>query len=684
MEQQYIQKSRLFRESYLPGGVVKLRNDSYAMVVGTRNNPQALQNVDETQLFDVINRFLLEWQDLIGGEVDEMLKYALSSRTLLVHCPSDVYISPYPLLLQCAKCKILDFYQTGISEEKLLSEIKKRSRKSGGRSLIQCKNPACNGHMVQLPYLSVHRCGSLSPINLPFQALRVKNITFADQGGSFFGSAFGNYDTGEKIATALSMPCSPCTHRHPEGIDLSQRGTPITSGESFFPHAVQYISLNKDTGRLISDICAQIQSNSSINGLGIDLAEGIVAGLLGVIPQDSLREMFTKMLYNGSADNTSVEEIEEKIRLKQQAYNAYYDLAKTDPLMQEILASVEKDLADLHQKLKTAKGVFKEIRTYIENDELINAIANERRTQESVFFRGAFKEFTIKDRLLDEKNPETKEIVTQNWDDLKSKYGVADVVHISNLNVVLSTIGYTREKRYPYSESESVTPVILKAFEDRTDQNLRGKAIVYAMSAETEGLLIRLDPRKILKWCHEEFNWPLPSDSLLTDRIAAHAHLLKTCPALICSPTEVYRETKFLDIKQSAPFHLLHTISHCLLSTAKRHSGYDEKSLTEYLLPMDLSFLIYVTSVQNYTAGGLLTLFKHYLLPWFDDASNFAFHCVFDPICSDQGSSCSGCVQTVLGCETFNFGLSRSYLFGGEVKNEDRSLNIIKGYWNGK
>lgn len=40
---------------------------------------------------------------------------------------------------------------------------------------------------------------------------------------------------------------------------------------------------------------------------------------------------------------------------------------------------------------------------------------------------------------------------------------------------------------------------------------------------------------------------------------------------------------------------------------------------------LDFSFVVYVTSVQNYTAGGFCGLFKHYLLPWFENASNFAF-----------------------------------------------------------
>lgn len=64
------------------------------------------------------------------------------------------------------------------------------------------------------------------------------------------------------------------------------------------------------------------------------------------------------------------------------------------------------------------------------------------------------------------------------------------------------------------------------------------------------------------------------------------------------------------------------------------------------MLPMDLSFLLYISSVQDYTAGGMLTLFRHYLQSWFDDASMYAFSCPFDPVCTDSGGACSGCVVT--------------------------------------
>jgi hypothetical protein len=247
------------------------------------------------------------------------------------------------------------------------------------------------------------------------------------------------------------------------------------------------------------------------------------------------------------------------------------------------------------------------------------------------------------------------------------------------LLVVLSTIGFTRERRGP-NQDQSITPVRLNGFEDSNEVSLRGKYIFYAMSAKTEALLIRLDPMKVLNWCVEN-GWEDPGETIKGDPKLSHAYLLTHSPALTLSPGEVSKQTRGRPPRENAPFHLLHSICHSLMATARRHTGYDTNSLMEYLLPCDLSFLVYVTSVQNYTSGGLLSLFKHYLQLWFDDASIYAFNCAFDPICSDSGASCSGCLQTVIGCETFNHDISRAYLHGGNIDRE-QSFTIETGFWN--
>ncbi len=681
MDNEFIPKTRLFRENYLPGGIVKLRNGAYAQVRGTRNSAIDLGGIDLAQLLDVIRGYLSDWEGLNGAETDAGLRDAIDRRTLTVQCPSEIYLSPFPFVLQCTTCKVIDFYQGGRNEDQVVSDAGRRIRRVHGRDRVSCKVPGCGGSMVQVPYLSVHRCGSVSGINLPFQVLRAANVDFNDRGGSFFGSSFSNHDTGERISTALSMPCQSCRVQYPTLGELIQRGTTILNGEAFFAHNVQYISLPAESGKLVSEVCSHFQATGPLAGLSADLAEGIVSGLLGLVPSTVLRQQFSDLLSQGGADPGKVADLEKRLSVKRTALEKYQGLLDDDEFGQSMLESIKKEIAEQEESLAAARGVFRDVRRFIGNPALLKDLASERRVQETVFFRGGFREFSMADRLAKEAAPEVREDMAHQWQTLQGRYCVDQVSHIADLNVVLAALGYTRERRQPNTDLTDVAPVVLRPFEDRVDDSLRGRALAYAMSAETEGLWIRFDPRKILTWCQKEFGWALPDRNLLTDRTAAHAFLLENCPPLRLSPAAALRETALHPPGVAAPFHLIHTISHCLLSSAKRHTGYDEMSLAEYLLPMDLSFLVYVTSTQNYTAGGLYTLFKHYLLPWFDDASNFGFQCVFDPVCSDSGASCSGCVQRVLGCETFNRGLSRAYLFGGQVIEDHRTFTIQTGFW---
>lgn len=682
MDQEFIPKSRLFRESYLPGGVVKLRNGSYAQVRGARNSSLDLGGIDTIQLLDVIRGYVAEWESMSGAQTDSALRDAIDRKSLTVQCPSEIYLSPFPFVLQCPTCKVIDFYQVR-DEQRAISSIGRRVRNISGRDRVSCKTLGCNGSMVQVPYLSVHRCGSATGINVPFQALRTQNVDFNDSGGTFLGSSFSNHDTGEKISTALSMPCPACKRRYPNLGELTQRGTTILNGEAFFPHNVQYISLPPASGHLVSEVCSHFLVDGPLTGLASDLAEGVVSGLLGLTTPSVLRQQFTSLLSNGGAKDQSVEKLEAELAVKRQALEAYAGLGgDNNPLAQTLLDSIRKEIKGLEEKLASAKGVFRSVRDHIGNRDMIRALASERRVQETVFFRGSFQEISVSDRLAAEPDQHVRDTLGQQWTTLKDRYGVDHISHIADLNVVLAAVGYTRERRQPNTELTDVAPVVLRSFEDRVDSSLNGRAVAYAMSAGTEGLWVRFDPRRILAWCKSEFGWVLPTDDLLKDATAAHAYLLHACPPLRLSPGMALQEARRHHPSVAAPFHLIHTIAHCLLSSAKRHTGYDEMSLAEYLLPMDLSFLVYVTSVQNYTAGGLYGLFKHYLLPWFEDASNFAFQCLFDPVCSDSGASCSGCVQRVLGCETFNRGLSRAYLFGGSVNAEDSNLMVQKGFWN--
>ena len=617
-----------------------------------------------------------------GGTVDAGFKIAAEHKNLEIQSPSEIIVTPAPLMLTCKKCKVIDFYDTRLDENQTLLKIEQRIRQRAGRSYISCKRAECNGQMIQIPYLAVHRCGYNSPIYIHHSARRTQNIGYRDN-GSFLHSSFFNVDTNEKIAGALQDQCPSCKNTNPQLNELNKRGTPLTNGETFYPQSTQYIAFSEERGRLIAQLLSSIHdANGAVIGIAADIAEGIASALLRKISSLELEQQLRVMISGSTGNTVEQEQLLTKLNKKKESIRRCESMAKIDEFMLDLMNSAKKEAAEIEEKLAGSAGGFKGVRELIPESEHLSVLIHQRRSLEAVFLEHDVSGVTIEKAIVQTTDKVQRESMIQQWDGVRQLYGIESISHIPDLRVVLATLGYTREKNSPVINPE-VPPVNMNGFEDRVDDSMRGKKPIYAMSARTEALWIRLDPRKVLQWCIEAVNWELLDKKILNSREESHAYLLRHSEALMLHPGAVARETINNSKGESAPFHLLHVISHALMLTARRHTGYDSKSIQEYLLPMDLSVILYVSSVQNFTAGGLLTLFQHYLLPWFYDASMFAFNCAFDPVCTDSGGSCSGCVQTEIGCETFNHGLSRAYLHGGSI-DRDASLVVRYGFWNGK
>lgn len=679
MDKEYVSRSRLFRETFLPGAYARLRNQAYGRVAGVRNSGSALDGVDKEQLREAVVNFVNDWA-AAGGTVDPALATAADKKRLEIQSPSEIFVSPSPTMLICKNCKVLDFYDTRLGEEDVLVKMERRIRQRGNRTYISCKRPGCSGEMIQLPYVAVHRCGYASPIYIHHSARRAQNIGFREA-GSFILSSFFDVDSGDKLAGSLQDNCPAC--KDPFQIEIHKRGTPLTSGESFYAQSMQYIALSEERGKLIARLLACLhEANGAMLGMAKDVAEGVAQALLRQTSGRELEQKLTSLLSNSAGDADSQAKLMEERRKKQESVDKYKGLAESDEFMRSLLDSAEKEIREIDAKLAGSSGGFKAVRELIPDDETLGDLVQHRRALEAAFLEQDVSGITVERAIQQASDLIQKESMIHQWTAVKQRYGIESISHIPDLRVVLATIGFTREKNGPSIPENGAPPVMLNAFVDRVDDSMKGKTPVYAMAAKTEALWIRLDPRKVLRWCVESAGWDDPGNDVLSCRSRSHAHLLRNSRALSMHPGKVHQETMPDPVHASAPFHLLHSISHGLTQTARRHTGYDSKSIQEYLLPMDLSILLYVSSVQNYTAGGMLTLFQHYLQTWFDDASLYTFSCAFDPVCTDSGSSCSGCIQIEIGCETFNQGLSRAYLHGGAI-NREGTMMVRKGFWDG-
>lgn len=682
IEQELIQNSRIFYENYLPGAVTRLRNQSLALVMGVADKEDALEGLDRNQLIDAVRKFLFDWKGN-GGSVDALFEEAAERDDFRVQAPSEIYVTPFPLVIRCAKCGALENHdKPRRALDLILASAHGRISGSGGNARIRCLRKGCGGVMYQAPFVVVHRCGHISTMTVPPSARGYSALGLRSNTGMYRQNTFFDLTTDENVAGASTELCPTCSVGGNKPIPPLQKGTPVGGGDAFFPQVLQFVALSKDPGQLVSSVqseLARIVEGASLTGRTKDLAEGVAYGLLGCFDSAALQSQLLQILDGGAATPEELAKIQaerEKLEKEIVSLDALISLGHDFASIRD--ASKER-LSKLISKSGASEGTFLAVRQYIDRDDILLDLIKQRRTMEAVLLRHDVGRQGIEKSIENTIDPVVKVGRAQDWQEVQHTFGVLDIAHIPDLKVVLSAVGFTREKREPERNPDEVA-VKLNPFEDRVRSSAKGKAVLYALSAQTEALWIKLDPLKILVWCVKSAGWEAPPPEALVSRAAAQAYLLQNCPLLTQPPGQAAKFTKTLGAQMAAPFHLLHSISHALMLTARRHSGYDSQTLTEYLLPMDLSFLIYVTSVQNYTAGGLLTLFQHYLRRWFEDASLHAFNCAFDPICSDVGSACPGCIQIARGCETFNSGVSRAFLHGGFI-DKNQSLWIPQGFW---
>lgn len=682
IEQELIQNSRIFYENYLPGAVTRLRNQALAQVVGVAEKEDALVGLDRNQLIDAVRKFLFDWKSN-GGAVDALFEEAADRNDFRVQAPSEIFVTPFPLVMCCAKCGALENHdKPRRAPDLILASTDRRISGNGGSARIRCTRNACGGVMHQVPFVVVHRCGHMSAMTVPPSARRYSALGLRSNTGMYRQNMFFDLATHENVAGASTDLCPTCSVNGSKPIPPLLKGTPVGGGDAFFPQVLQFVALSKDPGQLVSNVQSELAGSTEgagLTGRAKDLAEGVAYGLLGCIDSSDLQTQLEQILEGGTATPEELVKIQmERNKLEMEIVGLEALIAQGHDFASIKDASKER-LSKLISKSGASEGTFLAVRQYIDRDDVLLELIKQRRTMEAVLLRHDVGRQGIEQAIENTADPVIKVGRIQDWQEVQHTFGVQDIAHIPDLKVILSAVGYTREKREPERNPDEVA-VKLNPFEDRVRSSAKGKAMLYALSAQTEALWIKLDPIKILEWCVKGAGWEALPPEALASRAAAQAYLLQNCPLLTQPPGQAAELTKTLGPQMAAPFHMLHSISHALVLTARRHSGYDSQTLTEYLLPMDLSFLIYVTSVQNYTAGGLLTLFQHYLRRWFEDASLHTFNCAFDPICSDVGSACPGCVQIARGCETFNSGLSRSYLHGG-FSDKSQSLWIPHGFW---
>jgi hypothetical protein len=220
--------------------------------------------------------------------------------------------------------------------------------------------------------------------------------------------------------------------------------------------------------------------------------------------------------------------------------------------------------------------------------------------------------------------------------------GIETIELTDKFPVLTGSFGYTRGPSEPGISR-------LVPFRDQ-----RGNYVVYADIAETEALLIRLDPVSLAKWLSNNGFRIKP----WTDPLSARVSLLEA--AVIPRPGELPQQTA-----GSALLRLVHSYAHLLIKKIAVYSGIERNALSELLLPQHGCFFVYAAARGDFVLGGLQAVFETELNRLLKELVASDSRCPLDPGCARAGSACMACLH--LGepsCRYYNQYLNRAILLG--------------------
>lgn len=241
----------------------------------------------------------------------------------------------------------------------------------------------------------------------------------------------------------------------------------------------------------------------------------------------------------------------------------------------------------------------------------------------------------------------------QDYRTLFSRYHLSDVTLLRELPIAHIVAGYTRVSSHAVHRTRGGDRTTWFKFFPNPKS---GRYPMYGKLTETEGLLVRIDPLKVIRWLVDSGVVPDPGAATADE---AHRWLLGVCEPVVdaFNPPD-HRITQ-------AVLGLVHSMAHRFMKALAARCGLNADSLAEYLFPAAAAFLIYANTRSEFVLGGLEHVFRFDLADALGELDADP-RCVFDPPCRRSfGGACAACLYTgEVACERFNTVLDRNLLFG--------------------
>lgn len=286
--------------------------------------------------------------------------------------------------------------------------------------------------------------------------------------------------------------------------------------------------------------------------------------------------------------------------------------------------------------------------------------------------RHPFVNFVYPDEDLSPKDGVARDIQTKRTSEHLKRLGFRTMGLIREFDLCRFTYGYSRMQAIPYfKKRDDNVPVRLNLF-PMVQAHGGPRNPVYVVTQANEAIYVQLDELAVYKWLQEVrpadiFEWDpkdgQPLGAQLLERARPFGRFLENVQSRSTSSVYLYTYT------------LLHTFSHVMMKAVAEYSGLDLGSLSEYLFPTDLAFVVYRNGTTM-DLGNLSAL-------WRNSNERFLAHlldqktltCNSGSLCDANPKNPGACPDCVLvpetSCIAMNQLLSRSVLRGGPATRED-------------
>lgn len=597
--------------------------------------------------------------------------------------PREVDTELFPLLFRCTTCERIHTFDD-------TNEVSQYNRR------LECKHDDCSGELQQHQFVFVHQCGEI----------RSPDPGRCNGCGSFDGWRFESY--GSQRFRNAEWRCQCGNSKDIESwcnCDIPNSRMQLTVHRASSAYQPRHLTV------------IDIGSGSSADASDPRFAKAVVARYLD-ISTDPIEDI--------ELDARQINEEREELEWQLEQYEQMYERSGAKEIESEI-EQLESQLKEMDDESDPIGEQVVEMVPFLDVDQ---RVPDER--QQAIYdvfqYLNSGLELdrrTARDVILeagsdDPQSRQRRSLRADRVENQLSALGLTEAAFIEDFPITNVVYGYTRIDREPDDSR-------LVAFaESEVDSSGDGTPL-FADTVETEAVQFGLDPLRVMRW--------LLSNSRLDDDLAAKLRadiLNSTLPGERSIPTlndwdagavDRWLGTGDLEPSDTKPlsawsvrnvrawlmtnvgeipdfetipiemedgedrasaityfvYHLVHSYAHLLLKHATQLSGMSRTSMAEFLLPRSLSFVLYSNQRTDFNIGGLYTLIEASLRELLDEVERRGNDCVYDPVCSRDGSACHNCMYlSEVSCTHLNRNLGRDFVYGSKTV-ADRNLN---GYLN--